>query len=73
MNDKSIARLLAGIADFYRAYPREEAVAGIADHIRAFWDPRMRAALASALASGAEGFDPLCREAAERAIETAPA
>ena len=30
------------IADFFRAYPEDEAVAAIADHINHFWTRRMR-------------------------------
>jgi formate dehydrogenase subunit delta len=30
------------IADFFGSYPREQAVAGVADHLHKFWDPRMR-------------------------------
>lgn len=31
------------IADFWRAYPQDQAVEGIATHINKFWTPRMRA------------------------------
>lgn len=54
------------IARFFAAYPEEEAVAGIADHLRKFWDPRMRAQLFAHLAAGGEGLHPLARAAAER-------
>ena len=30
------------IADFFSSYPQEQAVAGVADHLHKFWDPRMR-------------------------------
>ena len=30
------------IAGFFATYPHEEAVAGVADHIKRFWAPRMR-------------------------------
>lgn len=53
------------IARFFAAYPEEEAVAGIADHLRKFWDPRMRAQLLAHLAAGGEGLHPLARAAAE--------
>ena len=54
------------IAKYFAAYPREEAIAGIADHIKKFWDPRMRAELQSALASGEISLHPLVREAGNR-------
>ena len=30
------------IADFFGSYPHEQSVAGVADHLHKFWDPRMR-------------------------------
>ena len=73
MNEETVTRLLAGITAFYRPYPHDEAVAGIAEHIRAFWDPRMRAALAEVLAAGGGGLDPLAREAAQQVVGLATA
>ncbi|RQS20730.1 formate dehydrogenase subunit delta [Burkholderia sp. Bp8998] len=38
------------IGAFFESMPdREEALSGIADHIRRFWEPRMRRALLAAL------------------------
>jgi formate dehydrogenase subunit delta len=34
-----------------------------ADHLRTFWDPRMRSQIASCLQNGCTGFDPSLREA----------
>jgi formate dehydrogenase subunit delta len=33
------------VAAFFEPYTEEEAVAGVADHLMKFWEPRMRAAL----------------------------
>lgn len=52
------------IAAYFAAYSHGEAVAGTADHIRRFWDPRKRAQLEKILASGGEGLDPVARESA---------
>jgi len=46
----------------------EEAVAATADHIRRFWDPRMRAGILGYLAGGGT-LDPIA-EAAVRRLET---
>lgn len=54
------------IAKYFAAYPREEAIAGIADHIRKFWDRRMRAELAAMLAANEPALHELAREAAEK-------
>ena len=42
------------IGDFFAAQPdRDEAMAGIADHIRKFWAPRMRSELLAAVGTEA--------------------
>lgn len=60
-------KLIAMANQIGRAFahePRERAVADTAIHIRKFWEPRMRAAIFSALdgEAGAE-LDPIAREA----------
>lgn len=52
------------IALYFAAYPRAEAVAGVADHLRKFWAPAMRRQLLAFNAQGGEGLHPLVREAA---------
>jgi formate dehydrogenase subunit delta len=38
------------IGEFFAAQPdREEALAGIADHVKKFWEPRMRTRILAAL------------------------
>lgn len=37
-----LAAMARGIADFFRAYPPEQAATSVADHINRFWTPRMR-------------------------------
>jgi formate dehydrogenase subunit delta len=54
------------IAQFFRSYPHEEAVAGVANHISRFWERRMRRQLDEYLAQGGAGLDELVREAAQR-------
>lgn len=51
------------IAKYFAAYPREEAVAGIADHIKKFWDPRMRKQLKTMLAADEPALHALVKEA----------
>jgi formate dehydrogenase subunit delta len=57
-----------GIGNFFRAEPqREDAIAGIANHIAKFWTKRMRAKLDSHLKQdGDAGLDELPREAVRR-------
>ena len=56
------------IATFFASYPHDEAVAGIEDHLRKFWEPRMRVQLKSHLQAGGEGLTPLALEAARRLL-----
>jgi formate dehydrogenase subunit delta len=55
------------IARFFVHEGPERAPASIADHLRQFWDPRMRASIKALLAAeGGAGLDPLARAAVER-------
>jgi formate dehydrogenase subunit delta len=67
MNDQTLVRMANQIADFFKVQPEADAIAGTADHIRKFWDPRMRAKMCEHLKAGGEGLSPLARQAAERA------
>ena len=51
------------IGKFFASQGPQQAVAGTADHIRKFWDPRMRAAIFAHLETGGAGLDPVVREA----------
>jgi formate dehydrogenase subunit delta len=51
------------IGKFFEYQPQDEVVPGIANHIKKFWDPRMRKAIFAYLDAGGEGLDPLVREA----------
>ena len=54
------------IGQFFRAQGDAAAVDGIEDHLRKFWDPRMRREIIAVLESGGAGFDPNTREAVAR-------
>jgi formate dehydrogenase subunit delta len=62
----TLVRMANQISDFFRIQPEADAVAGTADHIRRFWDPRMRAQMAEHLAHGGAGLNPIARQAAEK-------
>jgi formate dehydrogenase subunit delta len=51
------------IGRFFAHEGEERAVADIADHLRKFWDPRMRAAICAHLDTGGAGLDPAVRRA----------
>jgi len=64
--DHSVAKLVYmanQIGKFFRSQGEAASVAGTAEHIRKFWDPRMRAAILAHLAAGGAGLDPPVRQA----------
>ncbi len=54
------------IGTFFRSQGGEAAVKGTAEHIRKFWDPRMRDAIFAHLDAGGAGLDPQVRQAIEQ-------
>ncbi len=60
--DKNV-RMANQIADFFRSQPEAEAIAGIADHIRSYWNPVMRKQIFVHLEAGGEGLSDLARKA----------
>jgi formate dehydrogenase subunit delta len=68
MNEQHLVEMANQIGEFFAAMPdHDEALEGIATHIRKFWAPRMRAALAAQMASGADiGLLPIVRLALVR-------
>jgi len=59
MENRDMIRMANQIAAFFEAYPRAEALEGIARHIKNFWDPRMRKHLDAYIASGGAELSPL--------------
>lgn len=49
----------------------EAAIAMTADHIRKFWDPRMRAMIAKRMAEGGQGLEPIAKKALEGLLAAA--
>jgi formate dehydrogenase subunit delta len=67
MDEQNLIEMANRIGDFFDSMPdREEALAGIADHIRRFWEPRMRRALLAAVDrpdAGGLAISPIVKEA----------
>ncbi len=58
MHVDHLVRMANQIGDFFDAMPdRAEALRGIAEHLRKFWDPRMRRELQGHLDACAAGAD----------------
>ena len=68
-NTTHLVKMANEISNFFRLKPEEQAVAGTANHIKRFWDPRMRAKMAEHLAHGGEGLNPLALKAAQIACK----
>ncbi len=51
------------IGKFFTSQGGNKAVPGIADHIKKFWDPRMRSAILAHLEAGGAGLDPEVKDA----------
>ena len=73
MESHRLVSMANQIADFFKAYPEEEAIAGVENHIRQFWDPRMRAQLSKHIDGGGAGLDSISLAAAKRLQRNAAA
>ena len=63
MSPDKLVYMANQIGKFFAHQSEEQAVAGIADHLAKFWDPRMREAIIAYLASGGDGLKPLVLKA----------
>ena len=64
MNHERLVQMANQISQFFETQPDHvEAIAGVADHLRRFWDPRMRMAIIAHAAAGATRLRPLALEA----------
>jgi formate dehydrogenase subunit delta len=63
---KRLTAMANQIGAFFRAQGEEAAVAGVEDHLRKFWDPRMRREILAHLEAGGEGLTPNVRAAVAR-------
>ncbi|MEW5834647.1 MAG: formate dehydrogenase subunit delta [Pseudomonadota bacterium] len=67
MNIDTLTRMVNDIANYFAAEPDHAAgVAGIADHLKKFWDPTMRRQIIAHLEAGGEGLEPLAKEAVQK-------
>lgn len=66
MSVESLVRMANDIANFFASEPeRSAAVAGVAGHIRRYWDPRMRRQIFAHLDEGGDGLGDLARAAVQ--------
>ena len=58
-----LVKMANQIGDFFGSQRHSDGAAGVADHIKKFWDPRMRAGIMEHVAHGGAGLNPLVLEA----------
>jgi formate dehydrogenase subunit delta len=62
----TLVRMANQIGKFFAVQGEERATAGISDHIRKFWEPRMKVGIFAHLDAGGEGLDPLVLSALKK-------
>jgi formate dehydrogenase subunit delta len=70
-SNADLIRMANQIAAFYGPYPHDEGLAGTKQHIKDFWEPRMRRAFDALVAKGGAGLVPLALEAGQALINEA--
>jgi formate dehydrogenase subunit delta len=65
MDARKLTMMANQIGAFFKAQGEAEAPAAIADHLKKFWDPGMRADIIAHLENGGAGLDPLVKKAVE--------
>ncbi len=66
MEDAELIRMANQIADFFGPYTEEEGIAGVANHIMSFWEPRMRQQVLALSKEKGKEFSPLVQKALSR-------
>lgn len=62
-NISTLVRMANDIEKFFKVQGEERAIAGIAEHVKKFWEPRMKAQIFAHLDQGGDGLDPLTLKA----------
>jgi formate dehydrogenase subunit delta len=66
MQPDRLVRMANQIAAYFSAYPHDEAVTGVADHLKQFWEPRMLNQIKTYVAEGGRGLHDLVPAAVRR-------
>ena len=70
MSRDKLVTMANQIGQFFARQGEERAVAGIADHLRKFWDPRMRTQIYAHLEAGGQGLDGIVLKTIKHLQET---
>jgi formate dehydrogenase subunit delta len=71
MNPQNMVHMANQIALNFASYPHEDAVVNVANHLKSFWEPRMKRQLHEFIAKGGGGLHELVIEA-EKRMRTVP-
>jgi formate dehydrogenase subunit delta len=63
---REIKRMANQIATAFQAYPEDQAITETANHIKSFWDPRMRKHLAEIIAKDQGALNPIALAAGKK-------
>lgn len=66
MSPEKLAYMANQIGRFFICQGHDKAVAGVAEHLTKFWDPRMRETIVKYLEAGGAKLDPCVREAVDK-------
>jgi formate dehydrogenase subunit delta len=66
MEQENMIHMANQIAQFFASYPHDEALEGVVDHFKSFWEPRMRRQIIAYVAEGGHGLHTLAIEAVKR-------
>lgn len=69
----TLIRMANDIGNFFRVQGEDKAADGIADHIKKFWEPRMKAGIFKHVEAGGEGLHPIVLVALKKLREQANA
>lgn len=62
----TLVRMANQIGKAFRAQGEEKAVAAIANHVKMFWEPRMKTQIFAHLDEGGDGLDPVTLKALQK-------
>jgi formate dehydrogenase subunit delta len=65
MSPDKLVYMANQIGKFFHHRPEAQAVSDTADHLRKYWDPRMRRDIVAHLAKGGAGLDPNVKKAVQ--------
>jgi formate dehydrogenase subunit delta len=65
MSPEKLTYMANQIGKFFQHRPEAQAVADTADHLKKYWEPRMRNEIVAYFKAGGAGLDPIPRKAVE--------